>query len=442
MWEALVILLLILLNGLFSMSEMALVSARKSKLQSEAEAGSRSAGAALKLTEEPERFLSAIQTGITLIGLLTGIFSGKKIAFLFTGWLAGLGLPSAWAAFLAQTIIVLVVMYFTILFGELVPKSIAFGNAEKVAKGVAGPLRFFSVLARPFVALLSHSTKGVCRLLGIREGESKVTEEEIRSMIQEGTDDGEVQPVEQDIVGRVFTLGDLSISTIMTLRDDIVWLDLGMDEREIIATIEGNIYEQYPVADGDLDHVMGVLSLKDYVLNIRRQEPFSLREMMKAPEYVHENMKVYAVLQQMKDKKFNRALVCDEFGALSGIISIKDILDALVGDINYDRNGADPDIVERTASGDWLVDGQCPMYDFLSYFERDDTMEDYDFSTVGGLILERLEHVPAAGEITSWEGFSFEVAAMDGARIDKVIVKRISESSLPPADGEAPAGGS
>ena len=426
MWEALVILCLILLNGIFSMSEMALVSARKSKLQAEAEAGSKAAKTALKLAEEPEKFLSAVQIGITLIGILTGIFSGNKIAVGFANLMIGWGLPTMLAGFLSKTIIVLIVMYFTILFGELVPKRIALSNSETVAKNVSGAMRFFSILVRPLVTFLSKSTLGVTRILGIREGDNKVTEEEIKSMIQEGTDDGEVSPVEQDIVERVFTLGDLSISTIMTLRDDIVWLDLKMTEAEIISTIEQNIYEQYPVVDGDLDHVVGILSLKDYVLSVRKMDTFSLDKMMKEPEYVHENMSVYSVLEQMKKKKFNRALVCDEFGALSGIVSIKDILDALVGNIDCDEDNPNPDIVHREESADWLVDGQCSMYDFLSYFELDDSIEDYDFSTVGGLILDELEHVPEAGEVIQWNGFSFEVQHMDGARIDKIIVKPLS----------------
>ena len=427
MWEAFIILGLILLNGLFSMSEMALVSARKSKLQTEAEEGGKRAKTAFNLASEPEKFLSAVQIGITLIGILTGLFSGNRMAAAFSNLLIGWGMPAMWATFLAQTIIVLIVMYFTILFGELVPKRIALSNSEKVAKAVAGTMKVFEVIVSPLVTLLSKSTIGVTRLFGIKESESKVTEEEIKSMIQEGTDDGEVSPVEQDIVERVFTLGDLSISTIMTLRDDIVWLDLKMTEDEIINTIEENIYEQYPVVDGDLDHVVGILSLKDYVLSIRKTDTFCLEKMMKEPEYVHENMSVYTVLEQMKAERFNRALVCDEFGSLSGIVSIKDILDALVGNLDNAEDDPNPDIVERTESEDWLVEGQCSMYDFLTYFELDDTIEDYDFSTVGGLILDELEHVPDAGEIIQWNGFSFEVANMDGARIDKIIVKRLPE---------------
>ena len=246
--------------------------------------------------------------------------------------------------------------------------------------------------------------------------------------IEEGKDEGEVSPVEQDIVERVFTLGDLSVSTIMTLRDDIVWLDLEMTEEEIIKTIEGTIFEQYPVVDGDIDHVVGVLSIKDYVTALRRDKHLDLRKMMKEAHYVHENMSIYTVLEYMKSERIHRALVCDEFGGLEGIISLKDIFDALVGNMAPQELMKEPDIIARKDGDGWLVDGQCSIYDFLSHFDLGENMEDYDFSTVGGLLLENLQHVPKSGEKTEWQGFSFEVADMDGARIDKIIVKKLPDN--------------
>ncbi len=423
MEELIIIFALILLNGIFSMSEIALISARKSSLQTDADKGQKSAKKALKLASDPDKFLSAVQIGITLIGILTGIFSGNKVAAEFTKVLANAGMASGAASAVAQTIIVIIVTYFTILLGELVPKRIAMSASEKVAKIVAGPMRAISVLTSPFVWLLAKSTACVLRVLGVKAQESKVTEEEIKSIIQEGTDEGEVSPVEQDIVDRVFALGDLKVSTIMTLRNDIVFLDLEMSETEIRHTIEENIFEAYPVVDGDLDHVVGVLSLKDFVLNVGK-EGFDLGKMIHDPVYFHENMNVYTVLEDMKRKKISRALVCDEFGSCSGIITLKDIMEALVGTVNDDHQ-KEPDIVARLDNDGWIVDGQCSMYDFIMHFDLDDEVQDYEYTTVAGLILDELDHVPVAGEKAVWGNFEFEVVDMDGARIDKVIVKDI-----------------
>lgn len=427
MGEAIFILVLILLNGLFSMSEIALISARKSRLQAEADQGSRPSRKALDLASDPDKFLSAVQIGITLIGIVTGIVSGDRIADTFSAWLAALGMSSGPAATFAKTLIVIIVTFLTILLGELVPKRIGMSNPERVSMRMAGPMRFFAWLATPAVNLLARSTEGVIKLLGIHEQESKVTEDEIKSILQEGTDDGEVSPVEQDLVEHVFALGDLSVSTIMTLRDDIIWLDVTMDRAEIQRTIENHLFEQYPVADGDLDHVLGVLTLKDYVLklgSIPSDGTIDLRQMMKEPFYFHENMSVYAVLEDMKQNKVNRALVCDEFGSLCGIISLKDILNALVGNLGTEPQ-QNPDIVARQDGDGWLVDGQMSIYDFLTHFDIEDSMEDYDFSTVAGMLMEVTGHVPATGEKCTWRDFSFEVADKDGARIDKVIVKKL-----------------
>lgn len=433
MEEIFIIILLILLNGFFAMSEIALISSRKSSLQSDAEKGSSNAKRALELASDPDKFLSAVQIGITLIGILTGIFSGNKIAVEFSGLLQRAGMAATPASALSQTIIVVTVMFLTLIFGELVPKRIGMSASEKVSKIVAGPMKVISVVASPFVWLLSKTTALMVRLLGIKSQEAKVTEEEIRSIIQEGTEEGEVLPMEQDIVERVFALGDLKVSTIMTHRSDLVWLELEMTAQEIRDTIEENIFEVYPVADGDLDHVVGVLSIKDYVLNVRK-EGFNLQSMMREPVYFHENMNVYTVLEDMKKKKISRALVCDEFGSCSGIITLKDIMEALIGTVN-DEHSREPDIVARQGNDGWLVDGQCAIYEFLQHFDLDDDfLQDSEFTTVGGLILDELDHVPEAGEKVNWENFSFEVVDMDGPRIDKVLVKKIEEPTEAPAE--------
>lgn len=438
MSEIFIILFLILLNGIFSMSEMAVISARKSNLQADANKGSKAAKTALKLSSDPDKFLSAVQIGITLIGILTGIFSGKAIADSFAALLVRAGMAPGLAGALAQGLIVILVTYLSIVFGELVPKRIALSASERVAKIVAGPMKVISVIASPFVWVLAKSTSFVINVLGVKSQESKVTEEEIKSIIQEGTDEGEVSPVEQDIVERVFALGDLKVNTIMTLRGDIVWLDKDMDEAEIRRTIEENLFEAYPVTDGDLDHVIGVLSLKDFVLNVGKKS-FSLESMIHEPVYFHETMSVYAVLEQMKKKRISRALVCDEYGFCSGIITLKDIMEALVGIVNDDHQ-KEPDIIARHDNDGWFVDGQCSMYDFRMYFDIDDNDTDTEYTTVGGLILDELQHVPISGEKATWRDFSFEVVDMDGARIDKVIVKRIPkpvpEPETEPAKGK------
>lgn len=426
MSEIFIILILILLNGLFAMSEIALISARKSSLMSDAAKGVRSAGKALDLQENPDRFLSSVQIGITLIGLLTGMFSGNKIAAIFTQALADAGLEHGLASGIAQTVIIIIVTFLSIVLGELVPKRIGMNAAEKVAKRVAGPMNIISSITKPVVWLLSKTTSVIIRFLGVEEQENKVTEEEIKSMIQEGTEDGEVLPVEQDIVGRVFTLGDLTVSSIMTLRSDIVWLEKGMSETEIRESIEKNLFEEYPVVDKDLDHVVGILRLKDYVVNVGK-EGFSLENMMIRPTYFHENMNVYKVLEEMKSRKVSRALICDEFGSCCGVITHKDILEALIGDMNDDVED-EPEIVERAGGDGWLVDGQCMIYDFLTHFGLEDEMQDYEYTTVAGLIIDALGHIPEVGECLEWKDFSFEIVDMDGPRVDKVIIKKQENS--------------
>ncbi len=433
--EAIIILILIVVNGIFSMAEIACISARKSKLSLDAQNGDKGAKSALKLTADSDKFLSTVQMGVTLVGILTGIFSGESIARNFADVLENLGMSDASAEFVAKAIIVFIVMFLSILLGELVPKRIAMANPEKVAKKISGIMRFVSWVASPVIWALAKCTALCVKVFGIKEKSTKITEDEIKSIIEESKDEGEVSPMEQDIVERVFTLGDLSVSTIMTLRDDIVCLDLQMSDAEITETVERSIFEQYPVVDGDLDHVVGVITIKDYVKSLREKEDkIDLGKMMKEPHYVHENMSVYAVLEYMKESRIHCAFVCDEFGGLAGIISLKDIFDGLVGNMNTMDHLTEPDIIARADNDGWFVDGQCSIYDFLSHFDLDDTMEDFDFSTVGGLVLEKLQHVPKSGEKITWNGFEIEVADMDGARIDKLIVKRTPEPTV--ADSE------
>ena len=418
--EILIIFLLILLNGLFSMSEVALISARKSSINADAKRGSRAAKNVQALTDKPNRFLSTVQIGITLIGILTGMYSGDSIASdlapVFVGW----GMSASVAQSVSQVIIVVLVTYFTLIFGELVPKRFGMNAPESIAKKMSGPLLLLCGLAKPFVWILDKSTSFFVKVAKLEENEAKVTEEEIKSMIAEGTEDGEVQEVEQDIVERVFSLGDRKIESIMTSRNEIVWIDKEMTNSEIAHIVEENLYEVYPVGEGSLDEIVGVVYLKDLFGKISRPD-FSIETILRPAQYFHEYTDVYKVLEQMKMLQVAYGLVCDEFGVCQGIVTHKDILEGLVGSIDDED---EPDIVARTGGDGWLVDGQCQFYDFLAHFDKESLATENDYNTVGGLILELLEHIPKSGEVVEWNGFKLEVMDMDGARIDKVLVTK------------------
>ncbi len=419
--EIIIILLLILLNGIFAMSEIAVIQARKTTLSNDEKKGSKGAKTALRLANDPDRFLSTVQIGITLIGILTGIYSGASLSGRFSDVFESFGMPERWAYPLAQGIIVIVVTYLTIIFGELVPKRIGMSVAERVSEIISRPMYVLSVIAGPFVWVLSKSTEAVVDLLGVKNAESKVTEEDIKSIVQEGKEDGEVQEVEQDIVERVFMLGDLTVDSIMTHRSDVVTLDVSMTNDELKEVLNGNLYEAYPLIDRGIDNILGVVLLKDLLFRLE-DKTLNLKSIMHPAVYFYENMSVYKALEQMKEKRLTQAFICDEFGSFQGIITLRDILEGLVGTINEVNN--DPEIVKREDSESWLVDGQCSFYDFLSYFDKEDLYdsEQQDYNTLAGLIIEQMKHIPQAGERTDWNCFNFEIVDMDGARIDKVLV--------------------
>ena len=322
----------------------------------------------------------------------------------------------------AQGGIVVLVTYLTIVFGELVPKRIGLSVAESVAKLMARPMNVLAIIASPFVWLLSKSTEIIFNLLGVREEDGKVTEEEIKSIIKEGAEEGAVEPVEQNIMQRVFLLGDLKIGSIMTHKNDVVWLDTSMTAEEVKKVLNEDLYESYPVAEGDLDHVKGMIWLKDLVMRLS-DENFKVGDLTREPVYFHEGMSIYKVLEQMKVKKISRALICDEFGDFVGMVTLKDIFEGLVG--NMDNEEDEPEIIKRANNGGWLVDGQCSLYDMLCYFDCGDLYEaSGGYHTLAGLILDRLQRIPRSGDTLEWNGFTFEIMDMDGARIDKVLVTR------------------
>ena len=392
--EIFIIIGLILLNGILSMSEIALVSARKARLELDAKRGNKSAQTALKLAGEPDRFLSTIQIGITLIGILTGLYSGEAFAYNLAEVVRHVPVLEPYALGVSKTIIVIIVTYLTLIMGELVPKRIGMGYAERVSMLVAKPMYFLSKLALPFVWLLSKSTSLVIKITGIKANEeNKVTEEEIKAIVKEGFDGGEVQEVEQDIVERVFNLGDRNVGSIMTHRSDLVWLDVTDSIEKIREKVQENLFNIYPVASEKFDNIKGVVYLKD--LFGRIDEPdFSLEEVIRPAQYLPENQSVYNALEQFKEARVKYGIVTDEFGGIQGIVTLKDIMEGLIG--------------------------QVP-----EYFDMEDLYAEHDYNTLSGLILEILERVPKTGETLTWLTFEFEIVDMDGARIDKVLVKKI-----------------
>lgn len=420
--EIFIIAGLILLNGFLSMSEIALVSARKTRLETEAKRGNKSAKTALQLSNQPDKFLSTIQIGITLIGILTGLYSGEAFAQDFAVIVAQVPVLEPYALGIAKTTIVILVTYFTLIFGELVPKRIGMGCAEKVSMLVAKPMNILSFIASPFVWLLSKSTLLTVRLTGINTiDETKVTEEEIKAIVKEGFHGGEVQEVEQDIVERVFNLGDRNVGSIMTHRSELVWLDVTDSIDEIREKVEENLFNIYPVASEKFDNIVGVVYLKDLFGKIESPE-FSLSQVIRPAQFLPENQSVYNALEQFKVARVKYGIVTDEFGGIQGIVTLKDIMEGLIGQVP--EAGEELEITER-ADGTWLVDGQYSFYDFLEYFDMEDLYAEHDYNTLSGLLLEILERVPKTGETLSWLCFEFEIVDMDGARIDKVLVKKI-----------------
>ena len=417
--EIVIIVGLILLNGVLSMSEIAMVSARKSRLEADVKKGSKAAKTALKLANAPDTFLSTIQIGITLIGIRTGLYSGEVLAQSFGKVIALIKPLEAHAVAIAQTLIVIIVTYLTLIIGELVPKRIGMSASERVAKLVARPMNLLSKIALPFVWILSKSTVATLKLLGVNTQENnKVTEDEIKAIIQEGTDGGEIQEVEQDIVERVFNLGDRNVGSIMTHRSEMVWLNVNYTKEQIEETVKNNLFNTYPVADKNLDSIVGVVHLKDLFGRLD-EEDFKLSKVLRAPQYIPENLSVYNALELMRTTGGRYGIVTDEFGSIEGIVTLKDIVRALIG--SMPEVGEEQEIVARE-DGSFLIDGQIPFYDFLAHFDMEDLYNEFNYNTLSGLILEELEHIPQTGEKLSWRNFDFEIVDMDAARIDKVLV--------------------
>ena len=423
--EILIILFLILLNGIFSMSEIALISARKNRLEIAAKKGNTNAKVALGLANSPNKFLSTVQIGITLIGILTGIYSGGKITHDVKFFIEGFAMLKPYADSISVGIVVVILTFFSLVLGELLPKRIGLNHPEGIAKAVAVPMKIISQITAPFIWLLTISTEGLLKILKIKPtADGKVTEEEIKAIIKEGTEGGEVQEIEQDIVERVFHIGDRKINSLMTHRQSIVYLSLEDTVEELKAKVLDELHSVYPVCKDNMDDVDGVVLLKDLFVSFEKGN-FNLKKITKEPVYLIEHTSAYKALENFKKSKVHYAFVTDEYGVFQGIITLNDILEALVGDAS-DFDEDEYQLIARE-DGTWLVDGHYSLHDFLTYFDMDELTNDYEVTTVSGLIMTEMGKIPKQGEKLFWNKLELEIIDMDGVKIDKVLVKAIKE---------------
>jgi putative hemolysin len=420
MLELIILLLLIFLNGLFVMAEIALVSARKSRLENLADNGDEKARSALRLAEKPELFLSTAQIGITLIAILIGYYSGEKFSADLRPYIEKIPYLREYAANLSTALILVFVTLLSIIFGELIPKRIGLLRAEQIARLVARPVRTLSLITHPIVWLVNGVSNLFFKFFQIKPSEdSNVTEDEIKAIINEGTEQGTIEEAEQEIIERVFHLGDRNITSLMTHRSDIIWFDLHENEETIKGKIIKEPHSVYPICDGEIDNIKGVVSIKDLYVT---DDDVLFKDIMTTALFVPENNTAYMVLEKFKQSKIHCCFIVDEYGSLLGLITLNDILEAIIGDI------AQPDIpdyeIKQREDGTFLVDAQIPFYDFLARFHKGDwlTDSDNDFDTLAGFILSELEHIPNSGEKLEWRGFTFEIVDMDAQRIDKVLV--------------------
>lgn len=420
MTEILIIFGLILLNGVFAMAEIALVSARKARLEAQANKGDKKAKEALRLANHPDKFISTTQIGITLIGILNGIFSGENIKGGLVNFLNQYEGLSHYSNGIATAIVVIIITYFSLVLGELVPKRIGLSNPEGISKNLVGLMKFTTYITYPFIWFLTKSTNFIIKVFNIRRKDTQVTEDEIKAIISEGTEQGTIEEAEQEIIERVFHLGDRNITSLMTHRSDIVWIDINSKVEDVKKLTDEKVHSIYPVCEGNVDNVKGVVSLKDI---FRVPKETMIKDVMKNAFYVPENNSAYQLLEKFKQRKTHYAFIVDEYGTLQGIITLNDILEAIVGDISEVHEEA-YEIIKRE-DGSYLIDAQIPFYDFLSYFNKTVWMEEEDqeeFDTLAGFILHHMERIPVTGDKMKYRGFSFEIVDMDGHRIDKLLV--------------------
>lgn len=422
--ELLIIIGLVLLNGIFAMSELSLVSSKKFKLESAKKCGSSGAKAALDLSENPTKFLSTVQIGITLIGVLLGVYSGENLTNDVKDILLQIPLIQPYAESLAVVAIVVFITYLSIVLGELFPKRLGMTFPEPIIIAMAKPMQILAKVTSPFVWLLTTSNDLLQHIFGIKKiSESRVSEEEIKSIIKESAEGGEIQDIEQNIVERVFELGDRKVNTLYTHRTDIVFFDVNDSWETVRAKINKEKHSAYPVcSDKNLDNVIGLVLLKD-LFSRDRQDEFNIMNHAREPLFLNENMYAYNVLEIFKREKMHYGIVIDEYGTTQGIVTMDDVVDALIGDVT-EIDQDEYKIIARDENS-WLVDGQYSAIDFAKYFDLYlDEEERDEYTTVAGLIIFMSDDLPEVGDKVVIGEYTLEVVDKDGQRIDKILVTK------------------
>jgi len=422
------IAVLLLLNGFLAMAETALLSVRKARLQNQSNKGDARATTVLKLTENPNQFLSVIQIGITSIDLMIGALSGATLGLWIDGQLNRLPALAPYSELIGLVVGILPVTYVSLVLGELVPKRLAMRDPERISSMVSGPMMFFSRIFSPFVRLLSFSTESVLRLMGVKPSEEPpVTEEEIQLLIDQGTQAGVFEEAEQDMVEGVFSLGDQRVYSLMTPRTDIVWLDIDDTPNELLQKIADSPYSRFPVCQDSLDMVLGIVKARDLLVPSLAGEPINLKDKLRPALYIPETSFASRALEIFKEQNRELMLVIDEFGSLQGLLTLNDIIEEIVGDFE-----PEPQATQRQ-DGSWLLDGMLPIDDFKEIFNVRTMPHESEYETLSGFVMMSLSRVPHAADRFDWNSISFEVMDMDGHRVDKVLV-----TTLPGRVGNSP----
>ncbi len=424
--EIVVVLLLLVANGVFAMSEISIVAARKVRLQQRADDGDRRAAAALALANAPSQFLSTVQVGISLVGVLAGAYGGATIAAPLEQTFLQVPVVAPYARGLSLGLVVAAITYLSLIVGELVPKRIGLNHPETIASWVARPMSLLARIGGPVVALLTGSTNLVLRLLGIKgNAEAHLTEDEIRAVISQGAESGALEENEESLVQRVFRVGDQRVGAIMTPRLDIEWVDVDATGEALRGFLSAHRHGQYVVCHGSLDNVIGTVRAADLLSVAMKNSPIALRSLVQDPLLVPDSMGVFKLLEALKASHRHLAIVLDEFGAVEGLVTVTDLLEAFVGSLPTDA-AADRAIVER-ADGSWLIDGATPIDDVANELSMDDLPEGEEgtYHTLGGFVMARLGRIPRTADSFEWGGMRFEVIDMDGRRIDKVLISRL-----------------
>lgn len=424
--EVSLILLLIVINGLFSMSEIAVVSARKVRLKKRADAGNSGAGAAIKISESPDRFLSTVQIGITLVGVLSGAFGGATLARHLSPLIEKVSFLSNYAETVSFSLVVIVITYFSLVIGELVPKRIALNSPEKIASAVSRPMNLISKLTAPVVWLLSNSTNVVLKVLRLNtSNEESVTEDEIKAIIIQGANSGVLEETEQEMMESITRLDDQQITALMTPRTKIEWINLHDRKAEVERKVKNVPYSRLLAGNGNLDDISGFVKSRDVMNLLLTNDPFTLEKLVRQPIFIPETSTILNVLEQFRDSSTKIAVVVDEFGSTHGIVTTNDILEAIIGDISF--QGVRNESAVQREDGSWLLDARLSNSEFTNILNISG-LPDEEFGmyeTLAGFIIKRLEKFPAIGDRFDWENYTFEVVDMDGKRIDRVLVKAL-----------------